>query len=117
MFKVNSSDHTQVYTVCIKETSCDTDSSCIRRCTFPEYGHSVCRNRIECTCYDYTHGHLCKHVHKVKMILQPEEDLSTLDQLDVSDQDQDDIVYSVASPKKQKATGLLSLHHYRGISI
>jgi len=44
------------------------------------------------------------------MLLQPEEDLSTLDQLDVLDLDQNVILYSVASPKKQKATGLLSLH-------
>ena len=35
---------------------------------------------------------------------QPEEDLSTSDQLD---QDQDGIVYNVTSPKKQRTTGLL----------
>ena len=98
-----------MYTVHVKEATCDNDSCCVPRCTSKECGH-LCRNRIECTCYDYTHGHLCKHVHKVKMLLglmkQPEE---ILDLLDASHQGHDvnDIVFCVASPKQQKAIGLL----------
>ena len=110
VFEVHSSDHKGKYTVHVKESTCNTNSCCVPQCTFPECGH-LCRNRIECTCYDYTHGHLCKHVHKVKMLLAmklSDEDLSISDQdhFDESDKDQVDIVYSVASPKKQRETGL-----------
>ena len=77
-FKVNSSDHKQVYIVQIKEVTCSIASCCIPQCTFPEC-RPLCRHKIDCTCYDYTHGPLCKHAHKVNMLLktrQPEEDLS-----------------------------------------
>ena len=107
MFKVNSSDHKQVYTVQIKEATCSTASCYIPRCTFPECG-LLCRHRIECTCYDYTHGHLCKHAHKVNMLLearQPEENLS----ISMPEHDQVDIVCNVSSPKKQASTGTSNL--------
>ena len=108
MFEVNSSDHTQVYTIKTKEVTCDNDSRCVPRCTNPEYGH-LCRRRIECTCYDYTHGHLCKYVHKVKMLLAMKQPEENLDQLDASplEYDHNDIVLCVSSPSKQKAIGLL----------
>ena len=67
VFKVNSSDHKQVYTIQIKEVTCSIASCCIPRCTFPEC-RPLCRHKIE-----------CKHAHKVNMLLktrQPEEGLS-----------------------------------------
>ena len=30
----------------------------------------LCRHMMTCTCYDYLHGHLCKHCHKVQIILK-----------------------------------------------
>lgn len=109
-FKVNSSDHKQVYTVQIKEATCSIPSCCIPQCTFSKCGH-LRRHRIECTCYDYTHGHLCKHVHKVNMLLegrQPEEDLS----ISMPEHDQLDIVCNVSSPRKQASTGIVRLTFY-----
>ena len=43
---------------------CLEKPKCIPQCSQPECGY-LCRHMIKCTCMDYTHGHLCKHTHKV----------------------------------------------------
>ena len=35
---------------------------------------------ITCTCYDYQHGHLCKHTHKVKNLQVKCQDAEITDQ-------------------------------------
>ena len=32
-------------------------------------GVLLCRHMVSCTCYDFQHGHLCKHSHKVHQSL------------------------------------------------
>ena len=62
---------------------------------------------ITCTCYDYQHGHLCKHAHKVKS-LQVQHDAEITDELHTdqshtdNDSDQEPFQIGVVPPKANK---------------
>lgn len=52
------------HTVVVLSVVCPSQPNCMPHCE--EDGcHYLCRHMISCTCYDYQHGHLCKHSHKV----------------------------------------------------
>ena len=52
------------HTVVVLSMVCPSQPNCMPHCE--EDGcHYLCRHMISCTCYDYQHGHLCKHSHKV----------------------------------------------------
>lgn len=55
------------YSVKILRSECSERPHCIPQCIQRECSY-LCRHMITCTCYDYQHGHLCKHVHKVHQV-------------------------------------------------
>lgn len=60
----SSSGTSETYIVTLVAGECKLRPSCVPQCTMPECQY-LCRHTYKCTCYDYQHGHLCKHVHKV----------------------------------------------------
>ena len=60
-----SSDHQ--YTVHILASQCSHGKKCIPHCIQGKCSY-LCRHMISCTCYDFSHGHLCKHAHKVQSV-------------------------------------------------
>ena len=60
---------------------------CIPQCTEPECGY-MCRHCVQCTCYDYIQGHLCKHISTaLEPRLAEEAPLGGQEQVDGDDGD------------------------------
>lgn len=75
-YLVDSSDSKTQYTVDVLSPTCPDQPNCLPHCVEKECSY-LCRHMISCTCYDFHHGHLCKHTHKVyhlHMQLQPLSD-------------------------------------------
>ena len=64
-YTVASQSSQMSHTVTIIASECPQGKGCIPQCTKANCLF-LCRHMIRCTCYDYSHGHLCKHVHKVQ---------------------------------------------------
>ena len=64
-YEIVSSDAKTQYSVNILLSVCPNQPNCMPQCTEDDCLY-LCRHMITCTCYDYQHGHLCKHTHKVK---------------------------------------------------
>ena len=54
------------YTVRIVSKNCLQQPDCIPQCSEVQCKY-LCRHMVQCTCFDYVHGHLCKHAHKVNL--------------------------------------------------
>ena len=61
---MDSSNSKSQYTVKVLSASCEDQPNCLPHCVEQDCSY-LCRHMITCTCYDYQHGHLCKHTHKV----------------------------------------------------
>jgi len=61
---VDSSDSKAQYIVEVLSSTCPDQPNCLPHCVEKECSY-LCRHMISCTCYDFQHGHLCKHTHKV----------------------------------------------------
>lgn len=57
------------HTVTVMASQCPQRKECIPQCIQKNCLY-LCRHMLRCTCYDYSHGHLCKHVHKVQSMHQ-----------------------------------------------
>ena len=68
-YTVNSESSDQQYTVHILASQCTQGENCIPHCMQGKCSY-LCRHMISCSCYDYSHGHLCKHTHKVQTVHQ-----------------------------------------------
>ena len=68
-YTVNSESSDQQYTVHISASQCTQGEKCIPHCMQGKCSY-LCRHMISCSCYDYSHGHLCKHTHKVQTVHQ-----------------------------------------------
>ena len=53
------------YSVTEKNGVC-SQSVCHIKCSRSECG-SLCRHMYDCECYDYANGHICKHIHAVRI--------------------------------------------------
>ena len=53
------------YTVHVLASQCSHGKECIPHCIQGKCSY-ICRHMISCTCHDFSHGHLCKHAHKVQ---------------------------------------------------
>ena len=67
-YEVQASEKDKVYSVHILSVGCPQKPNCIPHCCETTCSY-LCRHMITCTCIDYTQGHLCKHVHKVRNLL------------------------------------------------
>lgn len=88
-YLVNSSSKADtMYTVKFLSGTCQHAPTCLPHCTAKECCY-LCRHMISCTCYDYQHGHLCKHVHKVYSLRRQQEieDEKEIDDVDLPDDD------------------------------
>ena len=63
-YLVDSSDLKTQHTVVVLSMVCPSQPNCMPHCEEDRCRY-LCRHMISCTCYDYQHGHLCKHSHKV----------------------------------------------------
>lgn len=63
-YLVDSSDSKTQYIVDVLSSTCPDQPNCLPHCVEKECSY-LCRHMISCTCYDFQHGHLCKHTHKV----------------------------------------------------
>ena len=71
---MDSSDSKSQYRVNILSSTCSEQPTCLPHCVENECSY-LCRHMISCSCYDFQHGHLCKHSHKVHSLLKsPEPD-------------------------------------------
>ena len=61
---MESADVKTQYSVQLLSATCTARPNCLPHCMEKECLY-LCRHMISCTCYDFTHGHLCKHCHKV----------------------------------------------------
>lgn len=68
-YTVTSESSQMPYRVKVLASECPQGKKCIPQCTQGKCLY-LCRHILQCTCYDYSHGHLCKHVHKVQGIHQ-----------------------------------------------
>ena len=66
-YTVKSVSSDYQYTVHMLASQCSYGNECIPHCTQGKCSY-LCRHMISCTCYDFSHGHLCKHVHKVCIV-------------------------------------------------
>ena len=66
-YTVKSVSSDYQYTVHMLASQCSYGNECIPHCTQGKCSY-LCRHMISCTCYDFSHGHLCKHVHKVQSV-------------------------------------------------
>ena len=114
-FSLKSTDGTEDYTVEVQEATCSSQKPCIPQCSQPECGY-VCRHHIRCSCLDYKHGHLCKHVHKVSMLRTKEkEDVEKEDKFSFQNNEQGDF-FSSPCPKKQRLAGKLYIHNVESVT-
>ena len=67
------------FSVNILLSECLNQPNCMPQCIEDDCLY-LCRHMIACTCYDYQHGHLCKHVHKVKSLQVKHQDIKIIDQ-------------------------------------
>ena len=59
-------DSKKSYDVQLCQKTCPSQLKCVPQCV--QSGCTfLCRHMLTCTCLDYVHGHLCKHVHAVRM--------------------------------------------------
>lgn len=65
LYLVSSTPNETKYTVQILKTDCEEMPACVPQCHMKEC-QNLCRHMFKCTCTDYVHGHICKHVHKVR---------------------------------------------------
>ena len=63
-FLVDFSDVKTQHTVVVLSMVCPSQPNCMPHCEEDECRY-LYHHIISCTCYDYQHGHLCKHSHKV----------------------------------------------------
>lgn len=63
-YLVDSSESKAQYIVEVLSSTCPDQPNCLPHCVEKECSY-LCRHMISCTCYDFQHGHLCKHTHKV----------------------------------------------------
>lgn len=56
---------TESYLVTMTDQSCPM-ACCSLKCTTPQC-KGLCRHMYSCQCYDYSNGHICKHIHAVAM--------------------------------------------------
>ena len=68
-YLVDSKHSSQQYEVIVLPSHCFVGKDCIPHCV-EEKCDCLCRHMVSCTCYDFKHGHLCKHSHKVHMMHQ-----------------------------------------------
>ena len=61
---MESGDKKMHYSVVITSTECPCKPDCMPQCTDNPCCY-LCRHMVTCTCYDYQHGHLCKHCHRI----------------------------------------------------
>lgn len=69
----SQTDERDQYTVQRLKAEC-LQTNCTPSCSAKECVY-LCRHILQCTCYDYKNGHLCKHVHAVKALCTPQEEL------------------------------------------
>jgi len=82
IYAVKSSDEKSEYAVSIISETCKLEQECVPHCIDNPCGF-LCRHMVKCTCYDYQHGHLCKHAHKIYgMHTQKNEMLAECSKLD-----------------------------------
>ena len=67
-----ASTSTDSYSVVMTAQGCSV-ASCSLKCTGAQCNR-VCRHMYTCECYDYSNGHLCKHIHAVAMQTGMESD-------------------------------------------
>lgn len=103
-FLVHSSDHERQYTVKLVLMDCQGKPNCLPQCTQKECVY-LCRHMVSCNCYDYQHGHLCKHTHRVHNIYQLE---SGGKEHEVSDDEPKEIGVTPSTEKRNEA-GILCL--------
>jgi hypothetical protein len=73
-YAVMSADGTSSSTVVIHSHNCNSaNKPCALHCTALEC-HCLCRCMMECSCIDFKHGHICKHMHKVRLLTLPDAD-------------------------------------------
>ena len=63
-YLVDSSDSKAQYIVEVLSSTCPDQPNCLPHCVEKDCSY-LCRHMITCTCYDFQHGHLCKHTYKV----------------------------------------------------
>ena len=81
-YTVKSSDGKSEYTVSITSEKCQLESDCVPHCKDSPCDY-LCRHMIMCTCYDYQHGHLCKHAHEIySMHTQMQAECSGISKVD-----------------------------------
>ena len=107
-FEIVSSDYKTSYSVNILLSECPNQPNCMPQCTEDDCLY-LCRHMIACTCYDYQHGHLCKHVHKVKSLQVKHQDIEIIDQPHADDDqhaddspDQEPFQIGVVPPKANR---------------
>ena len=91
---VDSTDMTTQHSVKISSIVCPSHPNCMPHCE-EDACHYLCRHMISCTCYDYQHGHLCKHSHKVYTLHQNSTVAATATTEDCT------ISYSPPSPSEE----------------
>ena len=75
-YLVDSTDSKTQYSVEMLSSTCPDQPNSLPHCVEKECFY-LCRHMILCTCYDFQHGHLCEHTHKVfhlHMQQQPMDD-------------------------------------------
>ena len=61
---MKSGDGKMYYSVIVTSTECPYEPDCMPHCIDSPCCY-LCRHMVTCTCYDYQHGHLCKHCHRI----------------------------------------------------
>ena len=106
-YEIISSDAKTQYSVTILLSDCPNQPNCMPQCTEDECSY-LCRHMITCTCYDYQHGHLCKHTHKVKNLQAQHQHAEIIDQSHTEQShidntpDQEPFQIAVVPPKANK---------------
>ena len=114
---MTSSDGKSKYEVTFKAETCQLEPNCVPHCKESPCQY-LCCHMVTCACYDYQHGHLCKHTHRVYSIHQsnqqtdiPKEGSSTSSSEQVDGYNSsDDVVYNgeeeEAKSQGNKFTGI-----------
>ena len=61
---MKSGDGKMFYSVIVASTECPYKPDYMPDCMDSPCCY-LCQHMVTCTCYDYQHGHLCKHCHRI----------------------------------------------------
>ena len=79
-------DSNKSYDVQLCQKTCPSQLKCVPQCV--QSGCTfLCRHMLTCTCLDYVHGHLCKHVHAVRMYISMSPESSNMESTTADDSD------------------------------